>query len=171
MSFKQFTLLFCVLMISWLLAQTTVHANEEKSNKELEPVIYEKLKFKKNTDYLHDGKKTEMKNTIPEKQFNIYFDGRRQLPNREDTSYLFQTSERGEISTVSAKTSDLKLFSNESKGEKEQSGTSLNMEEPAGNKTRTMILLAIIAVGIVMLFMVFIPKMVNTPTTNKSIRP
>ena len=171
MRFKQFTLLFSVLMISWLLAQTTVHANEEKSNKELEPVIYEKLKFKKNTDYLHDGKKTEMKNTIPEKQFNIYFDGRRQLPNREDTSYLFQTSERGEISTVSAKTSDLKLFSNESKGEKEQSGTSLNMEEPAGNKTRTMILLTIIAVGIVMLFMVFIPKMVNTPTTNKSIRP
>lgn len=158
-------------MISWLLAQTTVHANEEKSNKELEPVIYERLKFKKNTDYLHDGKKTEMKNTIPEKQFNIYFDGRRQLPNREDTSYLFQTSERGEISTVSAKTSDLKLFSNESKGEKEQSGTSLNMEEPAGNKIRTMILLAIIAVGIVTLFMVFIPKMVNTPTTNKSIRP
>ncbi|MFB5085998.1 DUF5383 family protein [Psychrobacillus sp. PGGUH221] len=171
MSFKQFTLLFSVLMISWLLAQTTVHANEEKSNKELEPVIYEKLKFKKNTDYLHDGKKTEMKNTIPEKQFNIYFDGRRQLPKREDTSYLFQTSERGEVSTVSAKTSDLKLFSNESKGEKEQSGTSLNMEEPAGNKTRTMILLAIIAVGIVTLFMVFIPKMVNTPTTNKSIRP
>ncbi|KQL36833.1 type VII secretion EssA family protein [Psychrobacillus sp. FJAT-21963] len=171
MSFKQFTLLFCVLMISWLLAQTTVHANEEKSSKELEPVIYEKLKFKKNTDYLHDGKKTEMKNTIPEKQFNIYFDGRRQLPNRKDTSYLFQTSERGEISTVSAKTSDLKLFSNESKGEKEQSGTSLNMEEPAGNKTRTMILLAIIAVGIVTLFMVFIPKMVNTPTSNKSIRP
>lgn len=171
MSFKQVTLLFCVLMISWLLAQTTVHANEEKSSKELEPVIYEKLKFKKNTDYLHDGKKTEMKNTIPEKQFNIYFDGRRQLPNRKDTSYLFQTSERGEISTVSAKTSDLKLFSNESKGEKEQSGTSLNMEEPAGNKTRTMILLAIIAVGIVTLFMVFIPKMVNTPTSNKSIRP
>ncbi|MDF2065913.1 type VII secretion EssA family protein [Bacillus sp. Cr_A10] len=170
MSFKQVTLLFCVLMISWLLAQTTVHANEEKSSKELEPVIYEKLKFKKNTDYLHDGKKTEMKNTIPEKQFNIYFDGRRQLPNREDTSYLFQTSERGEISTVSAKTSDLKLFSNGSKGEKEQSGISLNMEEPAGNKTRTMILLAIIAVGIVTLFMVFIPKMVNTPTTNKSIR-
>lgn len=171
MSFKQFTLLFCVLMISWLLAQTTVHANEEKSSKELEPVIYEKLKFKKNTDYLHDGKKTEMKNTIPEKQFNIYFDGRRQLPNRKDTSYLFQTSERGEISTVSAKTSDLKLFSNGSKGEKEQSSTSLNMEEPAGNKTRTMILLAIIAVGIVTLFMVFIPKMVNTPTTNKSISP
>ncbi|MEI4768675.1 type VII secretion EssA family protein [Psychrobacillus sp. FJAT-51614] len=169
MSLKQVTILFCVLMISWSLAQTTAHANEEKSIKELEPVIYEKLKFKKNTDYLHDRKKTEMKNTIPEKQFNIYFDGRRKLPNRKDTSYLFQTSNRGERSTVSAKTSDLKLFTNESKGEKEQSSASLNME-PAGNRTRTLILLAIIAVGLVTLFMVFIPKMVNTPTSNKTIR-
>lgn len=150
-----------LLLIVWLSAVPFVNAEEQV--KDLEPVIYEKLKFKKNTDYLHDGKKTEMKNTIPEKQFNIYFDGRKQLPNRADTSFLFQTAKRGEISTIAAKSSELKLFMNEGIGEKEFSSSPIDNGKTADNKARTMILLAIIAIGIAVLFIVFIPKLVHTP--------
>lgn len=153
-----------LLLIIWLSAVPFVYAEEQF--KDLEPVIYEKLKFKKNTDYLHDGKKTEMKNTIPEKQFNIYFDGRKQLPNRGDISFLFQTAERGEISTVAAKSSELKLFLNEGIGDKEFSASPIDKGKSADNITRTMILLAIIAIGIAVLFIVFIPRLVNTPDTS-----
>ncbi|WP_144509670.1 type VII secretion protein EssA [Bacillus sp. FJAT-22090] len=153
-----------LLLIVWSTAVQFVHAEEQV--KDLEPVIYEKLKFKKNTDYLHDEKKTEMKNTIPEKQFTIYFDGRKQLPNRNDTSFLFQTDKRGEISTVAVRSSELKLFSNEGKGKKELSTSPLDEGEIANNRIRTMILLAIIAVGLVVLFIVFIPKLVQTSDTS-----
>lgn len=154
-----------LLLIVWSTAVQFVHAEEQV--KDLEPVIYEKLKFKKNTDYLHDEKKTEMKNTIPEKQFNIYFDGRKQLPNRSDTSSLFHTAKRGEISTVAVRSSELKLFSKEGKGEKELSASPLDEDKTADNRIRTMILIAIIAVGVLVLFMVFIPKLVQTPDTSK----
>lgn len=153
------TVLF--VLIIWFSAVQFVSAEEQV--KDLEPLIYEKLKFKKNTDYLHDEKKTEMKNTIPEKQFNIYFDGRKQLPNRGDTSFLFQTAERGEISTVAAKSSELKLFSNEGIGDKQFSASPIDVGKSADNQIRTMILLAIIAIGIAVLFIVFIPKLVQTP--------
>ncbi|TQR21290.1 type VII secretion EssA family protein [Psychrobacillus vulpis] len=164
MIIKKVLLLLSVILISW---SFNVHANKDESISNLEPVIYEKLTFKKNTDYLHDVKKIEMKNTIPVKQFDIYFDGRKQLPNRSDTSYLFQTAERGEKSTVAAKTSELKLFSKEGKGEKELSGNTVNEVETASDNARTMILLAIIAVGLITLFMVFIPRLVNATETSK----
>ena len=87
------TVLF--VLIIWFSAVQFVSAEEQV--KDLEPLIYEKLKFKKNTNYLHDEKKTEMKNTIPEKQFNIYFDGRKQLPNRGDTSFYFKPLSEGKL--------------------------------------------------------------------------
>ncbi|GGA19261.1 type VII secretion EssA family protein [Psychrobacillus lasiicapitis] len=143
-----------------------VLAEEGKTIEELEPVIYEKLKFKKNTDYLHDGKKTEMKNTIPDKQFNIYFDGRRQLPNRSDTTFLFQTSARGEKSTVAAKSSELNLFMAESKNDMQLPDSYMDDRETATNKTRTLIFLAIIAIGLLALFIVVLPKLVQPSGTS-----
>ena len=143
-----------------------VLAEEDKTIDELEPVIYEKLKFKKNTDYLHDGKKIEMKNTIPNKQFNIYFDGRKQLPNRSDTSFLFQTSTRGEKSTVAAKSSELNLFMDKSKGDKRLPDSQFNSNGTATNNTRTMIFLAIIVVGLCALFLVVLPKLVQPSETS-----
>ncbi|MFJ5769046.1 type VII secretion EssA family protein [Psychrobacillus sp. NPDC093180] len=143
-----------------------VSAEEDKTIEELEPVIYEKLQFKKNTDYLHDGKKTEMKNTIPDKQFNIYFDGRKQLPNRSDTSFLFQTSVRGEKSTVAAKSSELNLFMAESKNDMQLPDSFIDDRETATNNTRTLIFLAIIAIGLLALFIVVLPKLVQPSGTS-----
>ena len=158
-----------LLVLGWSLSSVQVQAEEEeKTIKELDPVIYEKLEFKKNTDYLHDVKKTEMKNTIPEKQFNIYFDGRKKLPNRSDTSYLFLTAERGEKSTVAAKTSELKLFSDGAKENSELMNTSMEEIEPSGNKARTFIFLAILVVGLVTLFIVIVPRMVQSEVSKKT---
>lgn len=164
----------CSFFLLFLLAFTTeiavAQAEENKKMDELEPMIYEKLKFKKNTDYLHDGKKMEMKNTIPTKQFDIYFDGRKKLPNRSDTSYLFQTANRGEKSTVAAKSLDLKLFSNEGKRDRELSSSPPGEGKAANHRTRTIILLAIIAVGLAALFMIVIPKLVYSSESPKGLR-
>ena len=136
-----------------------VLAEENKTIDELEPLLYEKLEFKKNTDYLHDTKKTEMKNTIPVKQFDIYFDGRKKLPNRGDTSFLFQSDLRGENSTVAARSLELKLFTANDKVTKPQEITFPQQEGSSNGKLLTLVFLLIIAIGIIVLFAVFLPKL------------
>ena len=143
-----------------------VQAAKDESISDLEPVLYEKLKFKKNTDYLHDVKKTEMKNTIPEKQFDIYFDGRQKLPNRNDSSYLFQTNVRGEKSTVAAKSVELKLFSNEGRGSEKMEGMSVNDEKQTTNTMRTIILLSFLVFAVVIMFVLLLPKLVQSNNTS-----
>lgn len=146
----------------------TALAETEESPVQLVPLEYEKLKFEQNTDYLHDEQKTEMKNTIPTKQFDIYFDGRMQLPDREDTSFLFQTSARGEKSTVKVKTSELQLFSLEKKRENEAIPVTNIEEESSDNMTLTLILIGILAVSMILVFTLFLPKLVNTSEISKT---
>jgi len=168
MKTKSTWLLLIILIIAWTAGNSTVQAApDDEPNLDLEPVSYEKLKFKKNTDYLHDSKKVEMKNTIPVKQFDIYFDGRRQLPKRSNGSYLFQTKERGEKSTVAAKTTELGLFTNAEKSGKKIAAVKIIEENTATNTPRTLILLAIIVAGLVTLFTIFLPKLVNTSEGDK----
>lgn len=152
-----------------------VLADENKTIDELEPLLYEKLEFKKNTDYLHDVKKTEMKNTIPIKQFDIYFDGRRKLPNRNDSSFLFLSDERGENSTVAARSLELKLFTSGEKETNTKGNFSQQQQEGSSNgNLLTLVFLLIIASGIIILFVVFLPKLAQTsngtPKKKKGIR-
>ncbi|KAA0955569.1 type VII secretion protein EssA [Sporosarcina sp. ANT_H38] len=168
MKTKSTCLLLVVLVIAWIAGGIAVQAAvDDEPNLDLEPLSYEKLKFKKNTDYLHDSKKVEMKNTIPVKQFDIYFDGRKQLPKRSNGSYLFQTAARGEKSTVAAKTSELGLFTNAATSSKEITADNIVEENTAPNMSRTLILLAIIVAGLVTLFTIFLPKLVNTSEGDK----
>ena len=167
MKTKSTWLLLILLIIAWTASNSTVQAApEDEPNLDLEPVVYEKLKFKKNTDYLHDRKKVEVKNTIPVKQFDIYFDGRKQLPKRSNGSYLFRTGERGEKSTVAAKTTELGLFTSAEKSGKKIAAVKIIEENTATNMPRTLILLAIIVVGLITLFTIFLPKLVNTAEGN-----
>ncbi|HJF31854.1 MAG TPA: type VII secretion protein EssA [Sporosarcina psychrophila] len=167
MKTKSTWLLLILLIIAWTAGHSTVQAApEDEPNLDLEPVVYEELKFKKNTDYLHDRKKVEMKNTIPVKQFDIYFDGRKQLPKRSNGSYLFRTGERGEKSTVAAKTTELGLFTSAEKSGKKIAAVKIIEENTATNMPRTLILLAIIVVGLITLFTIFLPKLVNTAEGN-----
>ncbi len=168
MKIKSTCLLLLILIIAWTAGDNTVQAApDDEPNLDLEPVVYEKLKFKKNTDYLHDSKKVEMKNTIPVKQFDIYFDGRKQLPKRSNGSYLFRAEERGEKSTVAAKTAELGLFASAEKSVKKITAVKVIEDKPATNTRRTLILLAIIVAGLVTLFTFFLPKLVNTSEGDK----
>lgn len=155
-------LLFLMLVGNGLV----IYAEEPKKVDDLEPVIYEKLEFKKNTDYLHDKQKTEMKNTIPKKQFDIYFDGRNKLPNRADTSYLFQTAERGEKSTVTAKSSELQLFSEKEMVQSNETIPKIE-EKSSSNNRRTILFFALIGVGIITLFVILLPKLVGASETSE----
>lgn len=155
-----------------------VLADENKTIDELEPLLYEKLEFKKNTDYLHDVKKTEMKNTIPIKQFDIFFDGRKKLPNRNDSSFLFQSDERGENSTVAARSLELKLFTSGDQETKTQRNSAFKQhQEQQGSSNGgllTFVFLSIIAIGIIILFAVFLPKLASAsngaPKKKKDLR-
>ena len=137
------------------------HVGSANTEIDLEPLTYDKLEFKQNTNYLHDEGKIEMKNTIPVEQFDINFDGSKQLPKRDNTSYLFQTAERGVKSTVAAKTSELGLFTEEDQAEKLDVAVQMNNEAPATNHIRTLIFIGIIGVGIIFLFTFLLPKLVN----------
>ncbi len=156
----------------WISGMFVVLAEEETSSSVLDPLIYESLKFKKNTDYLHDGKKLELKNTLPQKQFNIYFDGRKQLPVRDDTSFLFQTSNRGEKSTVSARSQELKLFSVESYSTSLKT-TQAPIQDGASSKLPMIIIGLLLITGIGSLLIFILPRLKNEeaakPLQTKSI--
>ena len=140
-----------------------IHADADDPIGDLEPVMYEKLKFKQNTDYLHDEQKTEMKNTIPNKQFDINFDGSKQLPKKGDTSFIFHEAERGKKSTVAAKTVEIGLFTKANNNEKAKIPMPTKSQLTTGNTTRTMIFIMMIALGMIFMFTILLPKLMNQP--------
>ncbi|CAM3251088.1 type VII secretion protein EssA [Filibacter tadaridae] len=147
-----------IVLVSLLVEENVLGAKEDDTIHDLETLLYEKLKFEKSTDYLHDEKKVEMKNTIPVKQFNIYFDGRDQLSKKGDTSFLFSTAERGARSTVAAKASELKLFI----GKEEKKSVLTEGNEPvegkSNNRTLILVLIGIIIASLILLFIIVLPK-------------
>ena len=59
-------IMIVVLLVIWGMEASfySVQAETDDSIRDLEPVKYDRLKFKQNTDYLHDTKKIEMKNVV-----------------------------------------------------------------------------------------------------------
>lgn len=162
-----------VLLVVWGMGASfySVQAETDDSIRDLEPVKYDRLKFKQNTDYLHDTKKIEMKNTIPVKQLDIDFDGSKKLPERgRDISYLFQEAERGQKSTVAAKSAEIGLFTTDTPDRKVETVKNIQDEQPKSTNVRTMIFIGLIGVGIIFLFTVLLPKLVNEPNRrNKTV--
>jgi len=163
MQHKKFFLSFIFMLSFGCLLENNIHANIDDPIGDLEPVMYEKLKFKQNTDYLHDEQKTEMKNTIPIKQFDINFDGSKQLPKKGDTSFIFQEAERGKKSTVAAKTVEIGLFTKENNNEKAKIPVPTKSQLMPGSTTRTLIFIVMIALGMIFMFTVLLPKFINQP--------
>ncbi len=160
---KKNGLLFILVVMLSMFIGNQVHADNDDPIGDLEPVIYEKPKFKQNTDYLHDEQKAEMKNTIPVKQFDINFDGSKQLPQKGDTSFVFHKAERGTRSTVAVKTLEIGLFTKEKADEKAKIPIKTKSQQTTGNTTRTMIFIGVIALGMVFMFTVLLPKLLHQP--------
>ncbi|KXH78555.1 type VII secretion protein EssA [Sporosarcina sp. HYO08] len=158
MKIKIMCIALFISMFGWTLTAIVGKADSNESIEDLEPLLYERLKFKKNTDYLHDQKKIEMKNTIPVRQFDIQFDGSQKLPDRSDRSYLFQSSNREKASTVAVKSREIGLFKNEINLKKKDS-VQMPADEPAGTSIRTTIFIGMIVIVLIVLFTFFIPKL------------
>jgi hypothetical protein len=147
-------------------AGVVASAEAPKEIEELEPLDYQELEFKENTDYLHDKQKVEMKNTLPEKQFDIDFDGGKQLPNVGDTSFLFEDGERGGKSTVAAMASEMGLFNEEVKVRETnvvETSAMNNAQASESSFGRTVIFVGLIIVGLIMLFVFILPRLIHQP--------
>ncbi len=160
--------IFIIITVILFPKTMTVEADEQETANELNPLIYKKLRFKQNTDYLHDTGKTEMKNTIPVKQFDINFDGSKRLPKRDDTSYLFQSATRGEKSTVSARTAELDLF-NEETTQKLEPILKQDDVKPSNASMRTWLYIGMIGIGILFLFTFLLPRLMGDQGTGRKI--
>lgn len=155
---------FVFIFFSFFLIGTVASGAVMAETKDLAPLIYEGLKFKGNTGYLHDQQKAEMKNTLPEKQFDIDFDGSSQLPDRSDTSFLFGDSDREGKSTVAAMASEMDLFKEQEMGRNTfiNDQPELNTEQSsAGSVGRTLIYIGIILAGLLVLFVFLLPRLMH----------
>ena len=166
----KFILLLLSLCVVGGSAGAIASAEGPKDIKEFEPLNYQELEFKGNTDYLHDKQKVEMKNTLPEKQFDIDFDGSKQLPDHSDTLFLFEEAERGKKSTVTVMASEMGLF----KADAKDSGTnfigasSVNDEPTPGTPIgRTVIYMGLIIAGLLVLFGFLLPRFIHQPVPQK----
>ncbi|MFS0576296.1 type VII secretion EssA family protein [Sporosarcina sp. 179-K 3D1 HS] len=159
---KRMRIVLLLAALGWFIFPKPGLTNSDETIKDLEPVLYNKLQFKKNTDYLHDAGKIEMKNTIPVKQFNVQFDGTRKLPARGDTTSLFREAGRSERSTVAAKSKEIGLFTKEVPIRNGIDGHPNTFQErSADHSGRTIIFVLLIVIGVVVLFTVFIPKIIQ----------
>lgn len=167
MKLKKMIVVLVMSMLVWKAAPLVGLVDSNDTINDLEPVIYDKLKFKKNTDYLHDDGKIEMKNTITNRQFDIKFDGSRKLPEKGDTSYLFQDVVRGGKSTVAAKALDIGLFTKGEPGIQEKPITQIPDGSPNGNSLRTLVFLGLIILSLVVIFVFFVPKLVQISSNDE----
>ncbi len=164
MKVKIIRTLLLLIFVSCMLADALVSADDDVDK--LEPIIYEELKFKKNTDYLHDEKKVEMKNTIPIKQFDIQFDGSKKLPDRPNATLLFQNPEREATSTVSVKSAEIGLFTAGSVLEKTVEPIS-NAETSQTNRYLISIIFGGLIIGsFIVLITFFLPKLTTENENN-----
>ncbi len=162
MKVKFVSLALLLLILITGVGVVSVAADGDDSIEGLKTVDYEKLKFKKNTDYMHDRKKVEQKNTIPTKQFDVHFDGQKQLPNRNDTSFLFNSAKRGEKNTTAVRASDLQLFTN-SANEEPFLASEKPYEQKVGNtRFQSWLLIGVLLLGIIVLFTTLLPRLLQS---------
>ena len=106
-----------------------------------------------------------MKNTIPVNNLTLTLMAVRSFRRGRDISYLFQKAERGQKSTVAAKSAEIGLFTTDNPDRKVETVKNIQDEQPKSTNIRTMIFIGLIGVGIIFLFTVLLPKLVNEPNS------
>ncbi|MBN8209401.1 type VII secretion protein EssA [Bacillus sp. NTK071] len=101
--------LITLVLLCFYLAPLAVEANTDIN--ELLPNEYQKNKFKKNNDFIHDSSNTKEMGEITEDQKTILFNGEKTFTPESTISQLF-LSMSTENSTIKDKAENLKLFSN-----------------------------------------------------------
>lgn len=146
--------IFLLLLI--LVITSGVTAEAETDLNELDPNIYEEKERKENTNYLHEKSLYEKRNAIPEEQKNLTF----KKPSRDEQDdikdQLF-TDYTKEKNTIKSKSEQMELFSGSSE-------LSLSMAEPEVNASGqnfglTMTYILLIAIGVILMIGLLIPRM------------
>lgn len=130
----------------------------------LDPLEYKSLPFRKKTEYLHDSRKVEMKNTLTEAQVNLDFSEPVRFKSSIEVSDLFLEPGRPETGTAAAKAAELGLFTKSAETAAGQSGKTADIpDEPTGDhRIRTYIFIGFIGAAIFGLFGLMIPAMLKS---------
>ncbi|MGG4165931.1 type VII secretion protein EssA [Rossellomorea vietnamensis] len=117
---------------------------------ELIPNDYQKNKFKKNSDLIHDQSSTNQKIRIPDEQKNLTFEGRPSNGLNELKDKIFY-SEQKDTNTIKAKAVNLKLFS------QSESARLGGLEEESQSSSSVSLLIAIfVGICVVLLIAVIV---------------
>lgn len=127
--------------------------------KDLKPNVFKDKKVDWNTDYLHDKAHYRQKTSIPKIQRQLTFKKDKHNPAKEMEKELFQGNTK-ENNTITAKATKLHLFSD--KGDTPYHPTDTDMQN-TGNSSLVVLYLSIIGAGIVLMFLILIPRMIQKP--------
>ncbi|KZE38550.1 hypothetical protein AV656_06485 [Bhargavaea cecembensis] len=156
-----------LLAITLSAAAVPAYANTEDDPADsLESLEYKSLPFRKKTEYLHDSRKVEMKNTLTESRINLDFSEPVRFRSPIEVEDLFLEAGRPETGTAAAKAKELGLFS--SPAEKSPARPSQSVEVPDGSadssSIRTYIFISLIGAAMLGLFGLMIPALLKSGT-------
>lgn len=140
------------------LVPVAVDANTDIN--ELLPNEYQKNKFKKNTDFIHDSSNTKEMGEITEEQKTIAFNGNKSF-NPEPTINQLFLSMSTENSTIKDKAENLKLFSNSETAAFQSKIT----EDTQGSSSSFQLLIGVL-IGVFLLGLVIVLVIYNRFTQN-----
>jgi type VII secretion protein EssA len=144
------------LLLLFLIITSVVTVNAETNLNELDPNIYEEKERKENTNYLHEKSLYEKRNAIPEEQKNLTF--KKPLRDEQDElkKQLF-TAYTKEKNTIKSKSEQMELFSGNPEPTMSMAETEVNASGQNSGLTMTYILL--IAIGVILMMGLLIPRM------------
>jgi type VII secretion protein EssA len=151
-----------LLVIISLTSGVTVKAETESNLEELDPNIYEEKELKENTDYLHEESLYEKRNSIPEEQKDLTFE----KPSRDEKDDLQEqlfTNYTKEKNTIKSKAEQMDLFSGTAEPSMSMSET--ENKDTSQNSGLMMTYILLIAIGVILMIGLLIPKMTQGKKT------
>ena len=153
------TLSSLILLLALVLSGGASALAETDLN-QLDPNVYEEKERKENTEYLHEKGLYEKRKEIPEEQKSLTF----QKPGRDAEDELKDrlfTQYTKENNTIKSKAEQMGLFSENTD---QASGTISTEEEQqqSGNTGLLMTYILLIAVGVLLIIGILIPKMTQS---------
>ncbi|MCM3597317.1 type VII secretion protein EssA [Metabacillus idriensis] len=152
-------LLFIIVFTSGMRGNAETETNLE----ELDPNVYEEKELKENTEYLHEESLFEKRTTIPEEQKDLTFE----KPSRDEKDDLQEqlfTDYTKEKNTIKSKAEQLDLFSGSA--EPSMSMTETVNSDTTQNSGLMMTYILLIAIGVILMLGLLIPKMTQSKKTN-----
>lgn len=154
------SLLVAVFMICALLPLNTGVIFADSDIESLEPNSYQKRDFRENTNFLRENNLNERRESVPEEQKLITFEQREKKEEDDFFGSLF-TTEEVKTTTIQANAEDLKLFSEEENSRYQAVVATENIKK---SNSITILLYGFLAIAIILLMVLILPKMAKGKT-------